>query len=60
MSLSDLRKITEQGVRFRSHIDGSEHFLSPDRAMEIQRLLGSDFQMVLDECPRQPASDAEI
>ena len=60
MSLSDLRKITEEGVRFRSHIDGSEHFLSPERAMEIQRLLGSDIQMVLDECPRLPASEAEI
>src|SRR5436853_2157028 len=42
MSLSALREITEQGVRFRSHIDGSEHFLSPERAMEIQDLLGSD------------------
>ncbi len=60
MSLSDLRKITEEGVRFRSHIDGSEHFLSPERAMEIQRLLGSDIQMVLDECPRLPASETEI
>jgi queuine tRNA-ribosyltransferase len=60
MSLSDLRKITEDGVRFRSHIDGSEHFLSPERAMEIQRLLGSDIQMVLDECPRLPAGESEI
>jgi queuine tRNA-ribosyltransferase len=60
MSLSDLRKITEEGVRFRSHIDGSEHFLSPERAMEIQRLLGSDIQMVLDECPRLPAGESEI
>jgi queuine tRNA-ribosyltransferase len=60
MSLSDLRKITEEGVTFRSHIDGSEHFLSPEHAMEIQRLLGSDIQMVLDECPRLPASEAEI
>ncbi|HEY2069607.1 MAG TPA: tRNA guanosine(34) transglycosylase Tgt [Rhizomicrobium sp.] len=56
MSLSELRKITEEGARFRSHIDGSEHFLSPERAMEIQRLLGSDIQMVLDECPKLPAS----
>src|ERR1700760_1318640 len=46
MSLSNLRKITEEGVRFRSHIDGAEHFLSPERAMEVQRLLGSDIQMV--------------
>ena len=57
MSLSSLRKITEEGVRFQSHIDGHEEFLSPERAMEIQRLLGSDIQMVLDECPALPASD---
>src|SRR6201997_449569 len=50
MSLSALRDIKEEGVRFRSHIDGAEHFLSPERAMEIQDLLGSDMQMVLDEC----------
>ncbi len=60
MSLSKLRKISEEGVRFRSHIDGSEEFLSPERAMEIQRLLGSDIQMVLDECPAYPASEADI
>ncbi|MEY4879862.1 MAG: hypothetical protein RJB62_1331 [Pseudomonadota bacterium] len=60
MSLSKLRKITEEGVRFRSHIDGSEHFLSPERAMEIQRLLGSDIQMVLDECPHFSATEQEI
>ncbi len=60
MSLSKLRKITEEGVRFRSHIDGAEEFLSPERAMEIQRLLGSDIQMVLDECPAYPATEAEI
>jgi queuine tRNA-ribosyltransferase len=60
MSLSKLRKITEEGVRFNSHIDGSEHFLSPERAMEIQRLLGSDIQMVLDECPAFPASEKDI
>src|SRR5215469_3445645 len=60
MSLSQLRKITEEGVRFRSHIDGSEVFLSPERAMEIQRLLGSDIQMVLDECPALPASETAI
>jgi queuine tRNA-ribosyltransferase len=57
MSLASLRKITEEGVRFQSHIDGHEEFLSPERAMEIQRLLGSDIQMVLDECPALPASD---
>ena len=60
MSLSSLRDISEEGVRFRSHIDGSQHFLSPERAMEIQRLLGSDIQMVLDECPAFPATEAEI
>ncbi|HEY4075287.1 MAG TPA: tRNA guanosine(34) transglycosylase Tgt, partial [Rhizomicrobium sp.] len=60
MSLSSLRKITEEGVRFQSHIDGHEEFLSPERAMEIQRLLGSDIQMVLDECPALPASDDVI
>jgi queuine tRNA-ribosyltransferase len=56
MSLAVLRKITEEGVRFQSHIDGHEEFLSPERAMEIQRLLGSDIQMVLDECPALPAT----
>ena len=60
MSLAALREMTEEGVRFRSHIDGSEHFLSPERAMEIQRLLGSDIQMVLDECAPYPSSETEI
>jgi len=60
MSLSTLRKITEEGVRFQSHIDGHAEFLSPERAMDIQRLLGSDIQMVLDECPAFGASEAEI
>ena len=60
MSLSQLRKITEDGVRFRSHIDGTEEFLSPELAMEIQRLLGSDIQMVLDECPAYPATESDI
>jgi queuine tRNA-ribosyltransferase len=60
MSLSSLRKITEEGVRFQSHIDGHAEFLSPERAMQIQRLLGSDIQMVLDECPAFGASEAEI
>jgi queuine tRNA-ribosyltransferase len=55
MSLAGLRKISEDGVRFQSHIDGHVEFLSPERAMEIQRLLGSDIQMVLDECPALPA-----
>ncbi len=52
MSLSDLRKITEEGVTFASHLDGSRHLLSPERSMEIQRLLGSDIVMCFDECPR--------
>lgn len=52
MSLSDLRKITEEGVTFASHLDGSRHMLSPERSMEIQRLLGSDIVMTFDECPR--------
>lgn len=60
MSLSALRKITEEGVRFQSHIDGHSEFLSPERAMEIQRLLGSDIQMVLDECPAFGATESEI
>ncbi len=52
MSLSDLRKITEEGVTFASHIDGSRHNLTPERSMEIQRLLGSDIVMAFDECPK--------
>ena len=60
MSLAKLRKLDEDGVRFRSHIDGAEFFLSPERAMEIQRLLGSDIQMVLDECPAFPATRGDI
>jgi queuine tRNA-ribosyltransferase len=52
MSLSDLRKITEEGVTFASHLDGSRHMISPERSMEIQRLLGSDIVMAFDECPR--------
>jgi len=60
MSLSALRKIGEEGVRFQSHIDGHEEFLSPERAMEIQRQLGSDIQMVFDECPALPATHRDI
>ena len=52
MSLADLRKLTEQGVEFRSHIDGSKHLLTPERSMEIQRTLGSDIVMAFDECPK--------
>lgn len=51
MSLAGLRKITEQGVQFSSHIDGSKHMLTPEYATEIQHLLGSTISMVLDECP---------
>ncbi len=55
MSLADLRKLTEDGVTFKSHIDGSKHTLTPERSMEIQRLLGSDIVMCFDECPALPA-----
>ena len=60
MSLSDLRKLTEEGVTFRSHIDGSKHMLSPERSMEIQALLGSDIVMAFDECPALPADRDRI
>jgi queuine tRNA-ribosyltransferase len=52
MSLADLRNVTEEGVTFASHLDGSRHLLTPERSMEIQRLLGSDIVMAFDECPR--------
>ena len=59
MSLSKLRKLTEDGVSFQSHIDGSKHMLTPERSIEIQCLLGADIQMQLDECPAIPiAQDA--
>jgi queuine tRNA-ribosyltransferase len=54
-SLAKLRKVTEEGVRFRSHLDGSEHLFTPEKAIEIQRALGSDIGMVLDECIEYPA-----
>jgi queuine tRNA-ribosyltransferase len=57
MSLSKIRKIREEGATFQSHIDGSRHFLSPERAMEIQRLLGSDIQMQLDQCIEYPHTE---
>src|SRR6056297_2798503 len=60
MSLADLRKLTEEGVTFRSHIDGSKHMLSPERSMEIQKLLGSDIVMCFDECPALPADRDRI
>ena len=59
MSLAKLRKLDESGVVFQSHIDGARHALTPERAMEIQRLLGSDIQMQLDECVRLPCSNEE-
>jgi queuine tRNA-ribosyltransferase len=60
MSLSELRKLTEQGVEFKSHLDGSRHMLTPERSMEIQRLLGSDIVMAFDECPRADRPKDEI
>jgi queuine tRNA-ribosyltransferase len=54
-SLSELRKITDEGVRFRSHLDGSEHLLTPEKAADVQLALGSDIAMVLDECIETPA-----
>jgi len=59
MSLAKLRKIDENGVTFRSHIDGTLHRLTPERAVEIQELLGSDIVMQLDECVRLPCTEAE-
>jgi queuine tRNA-ribosyltransferase len=60
MSLSEMRKIDEQAVTFRSHLDGTMFELSPERSIEIQRLLDSDIVMQLDECVKLPASDAEV
>ena len=54
-SLSALKKVAEEGVTFRSHIDGSQHLLTPEKAIEIQETLGSDIMMVLDECPAKEA-----
>ncbi|WP_298491332.1 tRNA guanosine(34) transglycosylase Tgt [uncultured Maritimibacter sp.] len=60
MSLAELRKLTEEGVTFRSHVDGSKHMLSPETSMEIQRKLGSDIVMCFDECPALPADEAMV
>ncbi len=60
MSLARLRKLTERGVTFQSHIDGSRHELTPERSMDVQRRLGSDIQMQLDECVRLPCSRDEV
>ena len=59
MSLSKLRKISEQGVVFKSHLDGSEYNLTPERSMEIQHLLGSDITMAFDECTPFPVSEQD-
>ena len=59
MSLTDLRKLTEEGVKFKSHIDGSLHNLTPEYSMEIQRLLGSDIVMSFDECTQFPATEKQ-
>ena len=59
MSLTDLRKLTEEGVKFKSHIDGSLHNLTPEYSMEIQRLLGSDIVMSFDECTPFPATEKQ-
>lgn len=58
-SLSKLRKITEAGVHFQSHIDGSAHFLGPEESMEIQAVLGSDIAMLFDDCPPHPVSEPD-
>ena len=55
-SLGDLRTITEEGVEFKSHLDGSKHFLSPEKVMEIENALGADIIMAFDECVEYPAS----
>src|SRR5918998_1237852 len=59
MSLSELTKVSEEGVAFKSHLDGSAHMLTPERSIEVQRLLGSDIVMAFDECTPFPASRDE-
>src|SRR5215212_11199761 len=60
MSLAALRKITEEGVAFRSHLDGSRHLLTPERSVEIQHLLGADITMAFDECTKFPAEREQV
>ena len=60
MSLAQMRKLTEDGVTFASHLDGSRHHLTPERSIEIQHLLGADITMQLDECLKLPAERAEV
>jgi queuine tRNA-ribosyltransferase len=59
-SLADSRKITEEGVRFKSHIDGSLHEFTPERVMDIQRVIGADFMMAFDECPPWPSEKSYV
>ncbi|MCB0365911.1 MAG: tRNA guanosine(34) transglycosylase Tgt [Bdellovibrionales bacterium] len=59
-SLSGLRKITEEGVEFRSHLDGAKHFISPEKSMQIQMALGSDIIMAFDECPAHPSTPEKL
>ena len=59
-SLGELRKVSEEGVLFRSHLDGSEHLLTPEKVVEIQKAFGVDIAMVLDECVPYPSSDGEV
>lgn len=59
-SLNSLRKLSEEGVEFRSHLDGAKYFISPEKSMEIQMDLGSDIIMAFDECLQYPATDDEI
>jgi len=59
-SLTSLRKITEEGVTFRSHLDGSSHLFTPERSIEIQMALGADIIMSFDECTEHPADDSEM
>ena len=59
-SLSDLRKVSEEGVEFRSHIDGSLHFFTPERVIGLQRIIGSDIMMVFDECLENPAAYEKV
>src|SRR5579872_1627048 len=60
MSLKGLGKVTEEGVLFRSHLDGSPHFFTPERVIEIQLALGSDIMMTLDECVGYPSSPESL
>lgn len=59
-SLQDIRKLSEEGVEFKSHIDGSKHFFTPEKVVDIQRSLGSDIMMVLDECAPYPADKTYV